>query len=397
MKFLDRRNFIKSSVLGASGLVIAKKSTPIRREFSERKVITRTLGKTGIELPVISMGIMNTNAPGMVNLAYEKGIKHFDTAHMYQEGLQEAMLGEFFKDKPRDSYFIATKVVPPGMKDYMTGKIEEDFTVDAYLEMFETSLDRLKMDYVDIFYQHVVGNRESVLHDGLLGAMQKIKEEGKARFIGVSTHYNQAEVIRAANESEIYDVALVGYNFMLDNHEEISEAMAEGAANGMGFIGMKALAGNYLAEEKGNPVNPVAALKWVLKDPNICTIIPGYTSYDQIETDIEVMYDINLTPEEEAELEEGRKLTGLFCQGCGTCSGTCPNKLPVPDLMRAYMYAYGYFNMEKARYVLDSRGISVNPCENCNTCTVECAKQFPVKERISKIARLKSVHKDFIV
>ena len=115
--------------------------------------------------------------------------------------------------------------------------------------------------------------------------------------------------------------------------------MAEGAAQGMGFIGMKALAGNYLAEEKSKPVDPVAALKWVLQDPSICTIIPGYTAYDQIETDVEVMYDIDLTPDEEAKLEEGRKLTVLFCQGCGTCKGTCTNNLPIPDLMRAYMYA----------------------------------------------------------
>ena len=63
--------------------------------------------------------------------------------------------------------------------------------------------------------------------------------------------------------------------------------LAEGAAQGMGFIGMKALAGNYLAEEKSKPVNPVAAIKWVLKDPSICTIIPGYTTFDQIETDVE--------------------------------------------------------------------------------------------------------------
>ncbi len=276
---------------------------------------------------------------------------------MYQEGNQEAMLGEFFKDKPRDSYVIATKVIPPGLTDFMTGEIGEEFSVEAYLEMFETSLKRLQMDYVDIFYQHVVATEDAVLRDDLLGAMQKMKDQGKARCIGVSTHYNQ----------------------------------------GMGYIGMKALAGNYLAEEKSKPVDPVAALKWVLQDPSICTIIPGYTAYDQIETDVEVMYDIDLTPDEEAELEEGRKLTGLFCQGCGTCKGTCTNNLPVPDLMRAYMYAYGYADIEKARGVLDTRNIDSNPCKGCSSCTVSCARNFPVHDRIEKIARLKNVPKDFIV
>ncbi|KKL76837.1 hypothetical protein LCGC14_2040910, partial [marine sediment metagenome] len=92
------------------------------------------------------------------------------TAHMYQEGNQEAMLGEFFKDKPRDSYVIATKVIPPGLTDFMTGEIGEEFSVEAYLEMFETSLKRLQMDYVDIFYQHVVATEDAVLRDDLLGA-----------------------------------------------------------------------------------------------------------------------------------------------------------------------------------------------------------------------------------
>ena len=141
---------------------------------------------------------------------------------------------------------------------------------------------------------------------------------------------------------------------------------------------------NDIAKERGQTLAQMS-LAWVLKDPSICTIIPGYTTFDQIETDVEVMYDIKLTPDEEAELEEGKKLTGLFCQGCGTCKGTCTNKLPVPDMMRAYMYAYGYPDMDKARGVLETRNVDSNPCEGCLTCTVRCAKEFPVRERIEKI------------
>ena len=396
MTFCSRRNFLKSSILGASGLVIANKTHAAGQASSDRPVITRALGKTGLELPVISMGIMNTDNPGLLKLAYERGIKHFDSAHFYQQGNNEKMCGEFFKDKPRDSFVISTKVIPPGL-DWASGEIGEEFTVEAYLSMFETSLKRLKMDYVDIFYQHVVAKEEAVLRDDILGAMQKMKDQGKARFVGVSTHHNQPEVIRAATRSKVYDVVLVGYNFMLDNHEEIREAMAEGAAAGMGYIGMKAMAGRYLDEEKGKPVDPVAALKWVLQDPNVCTCIPGFTAYEHIETDVEVMYDLALTPEEEAELEEGKKWMGLYCQGCDTCAGQCMKGLPVPDLMRSYMYAYGYSDLEKAREVLDTRNIDVHPCSGCTSCTVQCAKNFPVAERISKIARLRAVPEDFIV
>jgi len=396
MRYFGRRDFLKSSILGASGLAMANRPAVAGSIGTDRPVITRTLGKTGLELPVISMGVMNADNPGLLRLAYEKGIKHFDSAHSYQGGNNEKMCGEFFRNKPRDSYVISTKVLPPGL-DWATGQIGNEFAAETYISMFETSLKRLQIDYVDIFYQHVVSREESVLRDDVLGAMQKMKDQGKARFIGVSTHNNQEEVIRAATRSNIYDVVLVGYNFMQDNHAEISRAMAEGAAAGMGYIGMKTMAGGFLDEEKTKPVNPVAALKWVLQDPSICTCIPGFTAYDHIETDLEVMYDITLTPGEKSELVGGQEYAGLFCQGCNACEKQCSRGYPVPDLMRSYMYAYGYSDLKKARQVLETRGIDVNPCEGCFSCNVKCARNFPVSDRISKIARLMAVPDDFIV
>ena len=392
---LNRRNFLKSSLLSTSGLILGNKALASSQTDFSRPIITRKLGKTGIELPVISMGVMNAENPNLLKVAYEKGIKHFDSAHIYQNGNNEKMCGTFLKDKPRDSFVIATKVIPPGL-DFNTGQIGKEFTTKEYISMFDTSLERLQMDYVDIFYQHMVSNEEAVLREDISGTMKKIKDAGKAKFIGVSTHSNQVEVIRAVTKSGVYDVVLVGINFMLDNWKEIRDAMAEGAAAGIGFIAMKTLAGVYFDDKYHNPVNPVAALKWVLQDPNVCTCIPGFTLFEHIETDVEVMYDIILSPEEEQELNEDRKLTGLFCQGCRICTKQCPKGLPIPDIMRSYMYAYGYKDMGKARETLDLINIYANPCKGCNTCLVNCTKGFPVADRISKVTRLKEVPKEAI-
>jgi len=392
---LNRRNFLKSSLLGTTGFVLGNRPQASSQISSSRSIIARTLGKTGIELPVISMGVMNTENPNLLKVAYDKGIKHFDSAHYYQNGNNEKMCGAFLKDKPRDSFVISTKVIPPGL-DFNTGLIGKEFTTKEYLSMFETSLERLQMDYVDIFYQHIVSKEEAVLKEDLMSAMQKMKDTGKAKFLGVSTHSNQTEVIRAATKSGVYDVVLVGINFMLDNQEEIREAMAEGARAGMGFIAMKTLAGVYYDDKIHNPINPVAALKWVLQDPNVCTCIPGFTLYEHIETDVEVMYDITLTPAEEQELKKDRKLIGLFCQGCRICKKQCLKGLPIPDLMRSYMYAYGYKDLGKALETLDLINIDANPCKGCKSCLVNCTKGFPVADRISKVTRLIDVPVEFI-
>ena len=75
------------------------------------KVIRRRLGRTGLKLPVVSMGVMNADVPGVLVRAYELGVRHFDTAAVYQGGRSEEMLGNFVKEHGvRDKVVIATKV-----------------------------------------------------------------------------------------------------------------------------------------------------------------------------------------------------------------------------------------------------------------------------------------------
>jgi len=321
---------------------------------------------------------------------------YFDTAHVYQKGQNEIMLGEFFKDKPRDSFIIATKVIPRGL-DRKTGLNGPESTEGSFTEMFHTSLDRLQMDHVDILYNHVVSSREGVMHEPTMNALLKAKKEGKTRFIGVSTHANQALVIKAAIESCEIDVVLLGYNFKNGEDPELLELIEEGSSKGIGFIGMKILAGGYHDEEKTLPVNAKAALKWVLKNKNITTCIPGFTAFDQLDDDLEVMTDLEMTEDEIENLRPVDGLAGIYCLGCNVCKGQCAKGLPIPDLMRAYMYSHGYRNMDKARYVVDHFIEDSDPCSGCKSCLVECPNGLKVEERIAYVARLKNVPMDFIV
>lgn len=396
MRNLNRRSFLRSSIISAGGAVLARPafsaSNPLE---SQGEVITRKLGKTGLEVPVLSMGVMRADNPNLVVSALEKGIVLFDTAHGYQQGKNEEMLGKVFKEYLRDKFLIQTKV-PPGDRDRKTGELGPGSTKEEFLEKFEISLGRLQTDYVDILLHHSCKSRQAVLHEPVLDALQQAKKDGRARFIGISTHTREPEVIRAAIETGIIDVITVAYNFKQDHRAEISLAMADASRAGIGFIGMKNMAGGYLDKEKTKPVNGKAALKWALQDPHLTTCIPGFTSFDQLQMDSEIMTDLELTLEELKELEIAGGEMGLFCQGCSQCRGQCRKGLPIPEIMRSYMYAYGYGEMQKARETLDEYLVEANPCEGCTGCTVDCAKGFPVAERIADVSRIRDIPFDFL-
>jgi len=128
-----------------------------------------------------------------------------------------------------------------------------------------------------------------------------------------------------------------------------------------------------------------------LNNPNITTAIPGFTSFDQVDLDLQVAKDITLTAEEKADLKLGsQEPGGLYCQGCNACLAQCPKNLPIPSLMRGYMYAYGYRNLGAAYDLVASLGVSQTPCANCAGCSVRCAMGFDVRDRASTVARLQA-------
>jgi len=397
---LKRRDFLKVGLTGlvttgAATLLFSDDKKKVKYIKEQGKVskepqppggrregfIYRTLGNTGIVLPVVAMGVMNADNPELVRASLDSGLVHLDTAHGYQRGRNEEMIGHVLQGRPRDSFCIATKV-----------RAGEKFS-----EQLDLSLQRLGLDYVDILYLHNHSSRDSVLAPENLEMIQKAKNSGKARFVGVSTHSNEPEVIRAAIQGKIYDVILSGYNFRKDYIKDLDAAIAEAAAAGMGIVAMKTLAGAFWDKLRTEPINTKAALKWALNNPNITTAIPGMTTFDQLKTDLEVVKDLHLTPEELYDLKMGEtgNLTGLYCQGCQRCLPQCAKGLPIPEMMRAYMYAYGYRNLGAAHEIVSSLNLPDNPCSGCDGCSVNCAFKFDVRDRMVDINRLKALPEEF--
>jgi hypothetical protein len=90
-KLFDRRDFMKSGLAGVGGLLLAT-SRPKETIATQQKIISRTLGNTGMRVPIVSMGVVSAGHPGLVRAALDAGIVYIDTAHDYHRG-QRAFQG----------------------------------------------------------------------------------------------------------------------------------------------------------------------------------------------------------------------------------------------------------------------------------------------------------------
>jgi len=386
---------VKSSVAGIAGLICLPFTDKRQgKSRNERKLIYRTLGKTGIQVPVIGMGILSSGSPALMRAALDAGITHFDsTAAQPQQMRNEEMIGEVLKGVPRESVVFGTKIHL--FPDYKTGLYTKTVTEDDFLKKLDMALKRLKMDYVDIVYHHMVSRREAAFHEPVMKAMEKAKKAGKARFLGITSHSNVAEAVNAAADSNFYEVVMAAHYHKQKNLGAVKEAIAKAAKAGLGVVVIKVIMGDWTKEEK--PVNPRASLKWVLQDSNVHATIPGFSNFEEMNEDLSTMEDLTLTEDEKNDLKRDASLPGLCCQGCGQCLRQCGAELPIPDLMRAYMYAYGYHQIALAQSLVTSLDLPQHVCEDCSSCSVECLNEWNVKEKVRDIIRLRHVPSGFLV
>jgi uncharacterized protein len=399
-KILTKRDFLKIALTGTSAAILPALSFGKNNRLSipgerlqDKKILYRTLGNTGMKVPIIGSGILPVNNINLCRKIFGSGMTNIDSAWEYHEGKNDEMVGKMLKEFGRDNYVVSTKVLLP--QDQKTGLYTKKATTDAFLAQLDVSLSRMGIDHVDIVYLHKPSNRASVLNEEMLNGLRKAKESGKARFAGISSHSNQVEVLDAAIESKFYEVALVGYNYRAD--AIVKPAIERATANGLGIVAMKVFAGGNTNEWwESNAVSKTSALKWVLNNENIHTAIVTMRSYDDLDMFLPLLQDITISDDERNSLQALKEKPGLYCYGCGQCLAQCPENLPVPDMMRAFMYAYGYKNANKAKRVVDQLSLSSELCNHCQTCKVNCMAGFDIKEKVRDIARLKDIPIGFL-
>jgi len=392
----SRRSFLTKSVSGLAAAGFLGYAPGIafgqdKDNLTEGEIVYRTLGRTDLKVPIVSMGVMNANKPEIVQASYELGIRHYDTAARYQYGRNEQMVGDVIKKMGvRDKVIIGTKEISPATGNEVSGKSVKE----RFISLCEGSLKRLKTDYIDILYVHSIKSADEVNNQEVLEAVTSLKKQGKVRYIGVSTHQAMTEVINTVVEGGIYEVVLTSMNVSMADDIDLLNAVKNASEKGVGIIAMKTQAGGTrlsnpetLRDFNSSTVN-TASLKWVMRNKYIATSIPGFDNFEHMREDFSVAKNLEYNDDESKFLSNNEITLGMdFCRQCQECLPSCPKGVDVPTLMRTYMYAAQYGNLTHARLTLDEipKSSSIEVCLSCDSCTAGCVRAVDIAHRIGEL------------
>lgn len=220
-------------------------------EIGTGKMQTRKIGRTGLDVTTISFGcagignlyraVSRDDAEATLAMAWDAGIRYFDTAPRYGHGLAERRLGDFLRDKPSASYVVSTKVgrlqkpVPEdqipdyGFVDPLPFRADYDYSYDGVMRSFEDSLNRLGLNKVEILFVHDIGvlthgEEENARHfrdlmDGGMKAVEELKSAGVIRAYGLGV--NEVEIcLETMKRAPIDCILLAGRYTLLDRSAE---------------------------------------------------------------------------------------------------------------------------------------------------------------------------------
>lgn len=326
---MDRRNFLGTglaaaaavatgkSVAAENGISSAAGQTSREHPYNERTfqaMPTRSLGKTGYKVGILSLGGQATLeiagreelSEKIINRAIDLGINYIDTAASYGGGVSQKNIGRVMKSRRRE-VFLATKT--------------HDRTYDGSMRLLEESLKSLQTDHLDLWQLHNVQRQEQVdqifAADGAIKAMEKARAEGIVRNVGITGHFEPvvlAEAIRrypfdsilmAVNAADVHYLSFK--NYLLPEAQKL----------GMAIIGMKvATRGRMLAcwtppplEEqperlrtpKPGTISIKEALTYNMSLPVSTTII-GVDTVEQIEENVRIASEFS--PLSQVQMEE---------------------------------------------------------------------------------------------
>jgi aryl-alcohol dehydrogenase-like predicted oxidoreductase len=377
----SRRNFLAAS-LALPAVASASRSadsapsqTQPQPQLSPGAALQyRTLGKTGLRVTTVGYGCMITSDPTVISRAVDMGINYFDTSRNYQGGQNERMVGAALGAKRKD-IFLASKC------DTHSGP--------GILAELDTSLRELATDHLDVWHLHGL-NSPAQISDELVEAQRKARQQGKVRFIGVSTH-NLPAIVDRAIEAKL-EVVQVQYNFAAD--ASYGPAIEKLNHAGIGVIAMKVMARSGGRGRRGQPQRTAAfapaALKWAINNPAVATTVPSMTDIDQLEQNFKAMAERFSDADARilsAQLEE---IGPYFCRMCGQCDGQCPKGLPVADMVRFVMYAdgYGQFPLGRENFLRMPAEHQNVRCGDCASCPVQCPNGVHVAARLRRAQEL---------
>jgi aryl-alcohol dehydrogenase-like predicted oxidoreductase len=282
-KDFTRRDFIKTSGVATTGVLLAPAFSCSASAFDSKGLPTTMLGKTGIEIPIMIMGLgsrfMAVDEDEGLNIletAFNSGLYYWDTAAIYKNDQQysEERIGKILPSI-RNKIFLSTKV--------------SERNADDAKRTVETSLKRLNTDYIDLYQIHSIVNEDEVKQfgskDGVLPVLQKFKEEGVIRNIGFTGH-TSASAMKLAAEMYDFDTMLIALNHQQQGKQPFEEQPVPFAAKkGMGVLAMKVIR----PRETVNGLSPDDLIKYALSLKGVTAAVIGTDGIDVLKKNIETI------------------------------------------------------------------------------------------------------------
>ncbi|MGG6310856.1 aldo/keto reductase [Paenibacillus macerans] len=321
----------------------------------------RTLGRTGLSISEIGYGAWGIGKSGWIGASddeslralrrsVELGLNFIDTALGYGDGHSERLVGQVVREQAalgKDIY-VATKIPPKnGQWPARAGvPADETFTAEHVIACTERSLGHLGLDAIDVQQFHVWSD-EWVGQGSWLEGVQKLKEQGKIRHFGVSINDHQPDNAVKLIETGVVDTVQVIYNMFDQSPEDrllpacrkhnvgviVRVALDEGGLTGKVTPDTTFDEGDFrnhyfrddrkrevyervqaIAADLNVPLEemPEAALRYVLSNPAVSTVIPGMRSVRNVERNMQVGDGRGLSAEQVAKLKAHRWIRNFY-------------------------------------------------------------------------------------
>ncbi len=369
-KRINRRNFLKTAgLVGVGSVITAAKvkaadangpNVPAAQPTIQ-KVPKRKLGKTGVEVPVLSLGLGRPGEPAVLRQSLDWGVNYWDTSLAAGNGTSERSIGEFIAKNPelRKDIFLVTKE-------------NKSKTPDDLEKCLQTSLKQLNTNCIDLYFGVYMVNDMVRFTDDIKKWAEDAKKRGVIKHFGFTTHQNMPQCLMAASKLDWIDAIMTSYNFRLSQDKQMQDAIDACNKAGIGLIAMKtqamrqrgpntdpnAVAAEAEADrkmlahflEKGFTEGQ-AKIKAVMDDQRFSSVCSAMTSTTMLMSNIAVAHDkTKLAAEDMDVLKQYAQATcSGYCAGCAHICEPVALGVPVADIMRALMYHDNYGDIAHAK------------------------------------------------
>ncbi|MCW2278204.1 aldo/keto reductase [Heliophilum fasciatum] len=332
------------------------------------------LGKTDLKVSELGFGcipiirLATEEAVKVLRHAFDKGITFYDTANAYRDSEQK--IGLAFRGM-RHQVVIASKT----MRRDGAGAMEH----------LENSLRMLQTDYIDLFQLHQVATepdwQKVIAPGGALDALRKAQEQGKIRYIGVTSH--SREMAMQLIRTQLFSTVQFPFNFIEDAAKDDLHPLAREL--GLGILVMKPFAGGMID-------NAPLAYKFLRQYPDLLTI-PGFDSIASVDEITSFYAKPNQVTEEDlAGMERYRQELGQqFCRRCEYCQ-PCPHGVMITPAM-GYQVVASRMSPPVAVDFIYTPMSTVPKCTECGLCIQRCPYDLPIPTMLKKHHRMWEEHK----